>query len=98
MREVPDVLDVHNEIVLDESGGVTDYAADIGIANLIRARIIENDLLVADKDVKRIVVNGSVYVIGTAPDAAARDKLLDVLRSTTGVQRVVSYVRPATQG
>ncbi|MBI1326075.1 MAG: BON domain-containing protein [Alphaproteobacteria bacterium] len=90
--EVDGVTQVINEIKVAESTGLTGAASDTWIATKLRARIT------VDKYVQSInynidVVDGNVYLMGTAQNEAELKRVVKISRETSGVKNVVSYVR-----
>ena len=86
------VSEVINEIEVDDQSGIQDSARDTWIGAQLRSR------LMLDRDVSSInytidVVNGIVYLIGTAKSQAELDRVTGHARSLPNVKRVVSYVR-----
>ncbi len=92
VADVEGVTEVLNEIEVGSPGSGADYAQDLAIATAIDFRIAEHDLIPEGIDVEKAVVNRVVYVIGLSPSSDARQRLLQLISETQGVQRVVNYV------
>lgn len=90
---VEGVKEVLNEIEVGDPGGGADYARDITIATALDLRIAEHNLIAEGIDVEKAVVNQVVYLIGTSRSQDSRQRLLELISETQGVQRVVSYVQ-----
>ncbi len=93
VAEVDGVKEVLNQIEVGIPGGAADYATDVAIATALDLRIVEHNLIEAGIDVEKAVVNRVVYLIGRSSSGDARQRLLDIVSETQGVQRVVNYVQ-----
>lgn len=86
------VREVINEIQVTKEGGVGRFLGDMVIAKLIQsAYFFDQDIDSANFRVRS--VNGVVYLIGRAGDAAELDRAISTARTTKGVLEVISYVR-----
>lgn len=88
------VEQVINEIRVAESGGFKEYAQDAWISAQIRTKIT------FDENVQSInysidTVQGVVYLIGVAQHREELNRVVETARTTTGVSKVVSYVKLA---
>jgi osmotically-inducible protein OsmY len=83
---------VINEIEIDDTATLIDEAADTAIGKKLEAR------LMFDSTIRAInysvdVVNGTVYLMGVAQDAAELERAVSYARDMRGVRRVVPHVR-----
>ena len=92
VASIDGVSEVLNEIEVGVPGSAADYATDLAIATALDLRIVEHDLVDEGIDVEKAVVNRVVYLIGISRSPDARQRLLDVISETRGVQRVVNHV------
>ena len=95
IADVEGVTEVLNEIEVGVPGSAADYAIDVAIATALDLRIAEHDLIDEGIDVEKSVVNRVVYLLGTSRTPDSRQRLLDIISETRGVQRVVNYVQVA---
>lgn len=84
--------EVINEIEVDDSRGVVDAARDSWITAQLRSKIT------FDRAIQAInytidTVNGTVYLIGIARDAAERERVAAYARDMAYVRRVVDHTR-----
>ena len=88
------VDDVYYELKIEPQARVGTFAADAGITTRIEASMKSNGN-VASLNYDTTTVNGIVYMCGTAMTAYERDIVLNIARSTSGVVKVVSYIKIA---
>ncbi len=88
------VDDVYYELKIEPQARVGTFAADAGITTRIEASMKSNGN-VASLNYDTTTVNGVVYMCGTAMTAYERDIVLNIARSTSGVIKVVSYIKIA---
>lgn len=88
------VKDVYYETKVEPQAKVGTFAADAGITTRIEASMKSNGN-VASLNYDTTTVNGVVYMCGTAMSAYERDVVLNIARSTSGVKKVVSYIKIA---
>jgi len=86
------VREVLNELQVTDKGGLDDYLLDVRISTDLRTRIL------LDRDVQAInynveTVNGTIYLIGIAQDAAELERVMAHARTIPYVERIVSHVR-----
>ncbi len=86
------VIQVINEVKVADSEGIIGYAKDVWVSGRIRASLI------MDRDVESInysvdTVQGTVYLMGFAQDQGELNHVIEIVRTTGGVKRVVSYVK-----
>jgi osmotically-inducible protein OsmY len=89
-RQAAGVREVIDEVVI-ESRDLRDLARDMRIDAAIAARML------VTREIDSInfsieVVNGTVFVLGTARDAAERERVLDLLRDVSHVRRIAMHV------
>ncbi len=88
------VTQVINEIRVAESEGVTGFVRDGWITSKLRTS------LTFDRGVQSInysidTVQGVVYLMGVAQNQAELNRVIETVRTTSGVKQVVSYVKLA---
>lgn len=88
------VKDVYYETKVEPQAKIGTFAADAGITTRIEASMKSNGN-VASLNYDTTTVNGVVYMCGTAMSAYERDVVLNIARSTSGVKKVVSYIKIA---
>jgi osmotically-inducible protein OsmY len=86
------VEQVINEIRVAESAGVKSFLSDKWITTQIRTKIT------LDKEVQSInytidTVQGTVYLMGVAHSQAETNRIIEIARTISNVQQVVSYIR-----
>ncbi len=89
------VKEVLNEIQVTDDSGVVDYATDSWISAQLKTKLL------FDRDIRAInysieTVNGAVYMIGIARDAAELKRATNHARTIKGVRKVISHVRIQT--
>jgi len=97
VKEIVDsvkVEDVYYELNVEPQAKVGTFAADAGITTRIEASMKSNGN-VSSLNYDTTTVNGVVYMCGTAMSAYERDVVLNIARTTSGVVKVVSYVKIA---
>ena len=92
--KVKGVKQVINEIKIADSTGFTGYMGDAWISARIRSG------LTIDKDVQNLnytidTVDSVVYLMGVAQSREELNRVVERARTTSGVERVVSYVKIA---
>lgn len=95
VRGVKGVKRIINELQVTQDYGIGPAANDLWIETKLKV------LLLGTKDIRSInyrwrSVNGTVYVIGAARSQAEMDTVLDVIRKTERVKKVVNHawIRP----
>lgn len=91
-----DVRHVFNELQLGEEQGLGDASSDAWISGKIRAEL----LLTSDLRSANYLVHTTddvVYLMGVAQSQEELDEVLDIIRSTSGVKKVVNLVRMKDQ-
>ena len=86
------VKQVINEIRVAESAGVKGFFNDAWITAQIRTKIT------LDKEVQSVnftidSVQGTVYLMGVAHSQAETNRVIEIARSISNVQQVISYIR-----
>lgn len=92
--QVRGVKQVINEIRVEESEGVKGFVRDTWITSKLRTG------LTIDRDVQSInysidTVQGIVYLMGVAQNQKELNHVIEKVRTTSGVKKVVSYVKLA---
>jgi osmotically-inducible protein OsmY len=88
---VPGVKEVINEIQVGPGRSVGEYARDKRIGTELRAQLI-GDGRIDDVNYNTVTVKGVVYLLGIAQDETELDRVLQHVRTITGVRDVVSHV------
>lgn len=86
-RAVPKVRGVHNEIIIAAPSSALTRSSDSWITAKVTSRLAASDE-VKSVDIKVVTENGTVYLMGLVSRENA-SKATDVVRQTSGVQRVV---------
>lgn len=95
--KVEGVIDVLNEIVIGESGGLSELARDSAITVELKTGItFDKEVLAVNYAVE--TTRGVVYLIGIAQDKAELDRVIARARSISYVKRVISHVRVKIPG
>lgn len=97
VREIIDeikVEDVYYETRVEPQAKIGTFLADSGITTRIEASMKSNGN-VASLNYDTTTVNGIVYICGTAMNAYERDVVLNIARTTSGVNKVCSYIKIA---
>ena len=89
------VKEVLNEVQVTDNSGIADIAADSWISVQVKTKLL------FDRDIRAInysieTVNGAVYMIGIARDAAELKRATNHARTIKGVRKVISHVRIQT--
>lgn len=92
--QVKGVKQVMNEIRVEQSEGVKGFVRDAWITSKLRTS------LTIDRDVQSInysidTVQGIVYLMGVAVNQKELNHVIEKVRTTSGVKKVVSYVKMA---
>jgi osmotically-inducible protein OsmY len=93
--QVPGVRQVLNELQINSGGGVSGYASDTWLLTKLRSQMIfAKDIVSINYNID--VVSGVVYLMGIAQDQNELNRVRSLVRNTTGVKDLVSYVRLKT--
>jgi osmotically-inducible protein OsmY len=89
------VKEVLNELQVTDATGIVSFATDSWISVQVKAKLL------FDRDIRAInysieTVNGAVYMIGIARDAAELKRATNHARTIKGVRKVISHVRIQT--
>jgi osmotically-inducible protein OsmY len=84
--------EVFNEIQLQTMPNASDVALDASITSRIKSALLF-DGNVSSLNYDITTVKGIVYICGTAQSKYERDVVLNHLRTTSGVKKVVAYVK-----
>jgi len=87
---VEGVKEVLNELQVNDTSGLDDFAKDTWITTQLRAKTL-GDLDINDLNYTFDTVNGIVYVLGIAQDQVELDRVTTHARNIAGVKKVVSY-------
>ena len=87
----PGVKEVINEIEIEDSFNIKNYAED----KIIQVQLVGKVL--SDKDIKKLkynfeVQNKVIFILGVTSDEAELERVFDHARSIKGVQDIISYV------
>lgn len=85
------VREVMNEIQVTNDGDFADIGRDAWITTRLKAQML-TDREVSDINYSVETVNGVVYLMGIAQNAAELARVTDHARTISGVRRVVSHV------
>jgi osmotically-inducible protein OsmY len=89
---VAGVKEVINEIQINDQAGFTNYAKDTWISAQVKSRLLFTKNI-RSVNFSVITVNRVVYLMGIAQDQSELNRVTNVISTTSGVERVVSYVR-----
>ena len=94
-NQIEGVTEVINELQIGEEGGFKATAADVTIETKMKTKLVQ------DSDVQSVnyrwsSVGGVVYLMGLAQDQAELDRVMTIVRGTSGVKRVVTHVNLKT--
>jgi len=94
------VVDVLNEIVVGDGGGISMLARDSAITAELKSKLtFDEKVLAVNYSIETVA--GTVYLIGIAQSQAELDRVVARARDTEYVHRVISHVRvkaPAKKG
>lgn len=95
VRGIRGVRRVINELQVTDDYGIATGASDLWIETRLKASLLATDN-VRSINYRWRSVKGTVYVIGAARSKAELDKVLDVIRRTDRVKKVINHawVRP----
>ena len=87
----PGVREVINEIEIEDSFNIKNYAED----KIIQVQLVGKVL--ADRDIKKLkynfeVQNKVIFILGVTSDEVELERVFDHARSIKGVQDIISYV------
>lgn len=95
--QAKNVKEVINEIQVEQTGGISEYASDAWISNQLRARLLF-DTDISSINYSVVTVGGTVYLMGIARSQAELDRVTTHARNIGNVRRVISYVRVKQPG
>lgn len=90
--QVNGVKEILNEIQVNDTSGVLDYAKDTWITTQLRTKIL-GDREISDINYTIETVNGTVYLLGVAQDETELQRVAGHARNIRGVAKVVSHVQ-----
>lgn len=90
--KIDGVREVYNELQVTNEGSIATFSSDSWISTQL------NFNMVGDFDIKHInysieTVNGIVYLMGIAQDAAELELVKNHARDVKGVRKIISYVK-----
>ncbi|MCF4165309.1 BON domain-containing protein [Zavarzinia compransoris] len=91
-RTCEDVKEIDNRIEIADDGGVGGYASDSWITAKVKSNLV-TDFSLNGFSIGVETVNGIVYLSGVVRSAEQRDKAVEIARSISGVQKVVSAIQ-----
>ncbi len=91
---VPNVLGVHNELVVGPSSSFTDRSNDAFITSKVKSRSVDSGKF-NPVHVKVVTEAGTVFLLGLVTQAEA-DSAINVARTTAGVKKVVPLMEIIT--
>ncbi|MFA5121946.1 BON domain-containing protein [Zavarzinia sp.] len=86
------VKEIDNQIQVADDGGVGGYASDSWITTKVKSNLL-TDFSLNGLSIGVETVNGIVYLSGVVRSEAQRDKAVEIARSISGVQKVVSAIQ-----
>ncbi|MEI8321179.1 MAG: BON domain-containing protein [Alphaproteobacteria bacterium] len=90
--QVPGVKTVIDETMVGEKRTLAEYGSDKLLTTKINGKLFF-DGKVSSRNYEIVVVKGIVYLVGLASNEEELNQVLELCRTTTGVKKVVSYVR-----
>ena len=90
VQSVPNVLAVHNELVVGPASSLTQRSNDSFITSKVKSRFVDAGKFNA-VHVKVVTEAGSVFLLGMVTQAEA-DAAISVARTTSGVKKVVNLL------
>jgi osmotically-inducible protein OsmY len=91
-RQIDGLKEIYNEVQVGAPTTLGQDARDNVVSNSLRAKLL-GDAQVRSTNFTVHTLNGIVYIIGFARNAAERDLVLTYARNLSNVTRVVSYIR-----
>jgi osmotically-inducible protein OsmY len=92
VREVKGWKEVYDETSVQKIPSASDFALDASITSRVKSSLsFDGNIHSLNYDVT--TVKGIVYICGTAQSKYERDVVLNHARTTSGVEKVVAYVR-----
>lgn len=90
-RQIDGVKTIHNEIQIGQPTNLAQDARDNYVSNALRTQLL-TDSNVRSSNFTVHTLNGIVYIMGYARNAAERDLVLSYARNLSNVDRVVSFI------
>ncbi|MDR1235921.1 MAG: BON domain-containing protein [Holosporaceae bacterium] len=92
VKSVKGATEVYDEIKVQEAPRAADLAKDAGITSRVKSALLfDGNIASLNYDVT--TVKGVVYICGTAQSKYERDVVFNQIRTTYGVNKVVSYIK-----
>ncbi len=95
VRPLPEVRQLYDELQITSGSNFRDTTRDMMISTKLRTRIF-GDNRIADVNYDITTVNGTVYLLGIAQNAAEIDRVVAYVRDISGVRAVVNHVMVKT--
>jgi osmotically-inducible protein OsmY len=92
IRGVDGPKEVFDEIQVRKAPNASDLALDSSITSRVKSSLLF-DGNVSSLNYDITTVKGIVYICGTAQSKYERDVVLNIARTTSGVEKVVAYIR-----
>ncbi|MDR2781318.1 MAG: BON domain-containing protein [Holosporaceae bacterium] len=92
VKGVGGIEEVYDEIKVQEPPHASDIAADSSITSRVKSSLLF-DGNVSSLNYDITTVKGVVYICGTAQSKYERDVVLNHARTTSGVNKVVAYIK-----
>lgn len=90
-RQIDGVKSIHNEIQIGPPTNLAQDARDNYVSNVLRTKLLA-DSNVRSSNFTVHTLNGIVYIMGYARNAAERDLVLSYARNISNVDRVESFI------
>jgi osmotically-inducible protein OsmY len=92
VKSVRGATEVYDEIKIQEAPRAGELAADSGMTSRVKSALLfDGNVSSLNYDVT--TVKGIVYICGTAQSKYERDVVLNQVRTTSGVEKVVAYIK-----
>ncbi|MDR0678344.1 MAG: BON domain-containing protein [Holosporaceae bacterium] len=97
VKSVKGYEEIFDEIKVQESPNASDFAKDSAITSRVKSSLLfDGNVSSLNYDVT--TVKGVVYICGTAQSKYERDVILNHARTTSGVEKVVAYIKLSKNG
>ncbi len=96
VANIAGVKEVNNEVQVGQPTNLAQDARDNLVSNTLRAQLL-TDSQVRSTNFTIHTLNGIVYILGYARNAAERERVLSYARNLSNVSRVVSFIRIGDQ-
>jgi osmotically-inducible protein OsmY len=92
VKSVKGANEIYDEVKIQEAPRASDLASDSGITSRVKSALLF-DGNVSSLNYDITTVKGIVYICGTAQSKYERDVVLNQARTTSGVNKVVAYIK-----